>query len=246
MTGRRDHYQEMFLHASQPEPSPEVDGAWGRAFRKKDPSTQGRFTHVLLGPQMIWQLSPSHWCQRPRTEGDQGDHSCTGTHTQCSATASPLGQEQLQWQKIVNDLPKCGHGSPASKLTVWGRRHTVALGEVAASQLSCSQSSMGTALTWQSCCPPPSPALPQFSFNQSAPCKVQLEGRSFQQGQGQVSDQLQFALRSFTCMTLSAVNTGSIWGWTVNTEGSHSDLCTLPSLSFQSSRHKKPLLVSTG
>lgn len=55
----------------------------------------------------------------------------------------------------------------------------MALGEVAASRLSCSQSSMGTAFTWQSCCPPPSPE-PQFSFNQSAPCKVQLEGRSFQ------------------------------------------------------------------
>lgn len=56
----------------------------------------------------------------------------------------------------------------------------MALGEVAVSWLSCSQGSMGTALTWQICCPPPSPAL-QFSFIQSAPCKVQLEGRSFQQ-----------------------------------------------------------------
>lgn len=66
------------------------------------------------------------------------------------------------------DLPKCR------------RKQAHNLREVAASRLSCSQSSMGTAFTWQSCFPPPSPA-PQFSFNQSAPCKVQLEDRSFQQ-----------------------------------------------------------------
>lgn len=66
------------------------------------------------------------------------------------------------------DLPKCR------------RKQAHSLGEVAASWLSCSQSSMGTAFMWQSCCPPPSPA-PQFSFNQSAPCKVQLEDRSSQQ-----------------------------------------------------------------
>lgn len=89
----------------------------------------------------------------------------------------------------------------------------MALGEVAASWLSCSKSSIGTTLTWQSYCLPLSPA-PRFSFNQPAPWKVQLEGRSsqwsvpgsFQQGQGQVLDQLQFALRSFTCM----VNASSI------------------------------------
>lgn len=49
----------------------------------------------------------------------------------------------------------------------------MALGEVAASWLSCSKSSIGTALTWQSNCLPPSPA-PRFSFNQAAPWKIQL------------------------------------------------------------------------
>lgn len=189
----------------------------GGGCSRTDSNTQGRSTHVLLVPRTIWQLSPSRWCQRPRTEEPELT-TAAQEHTH-SATASPQGQEWPQWQKTVKDLPKCGHRRSASKPTVWGRRHMMALGEVAASWLSCSQSSIGTTLTWQSNCLPPSPA-PRFSFNQPAPWKVQLEGRSsqwsvpgsFQQGQGQVSDQLQFALRSFTCMALSAVNTGSVWG----------------------------------
>lgn len=80
MTGRSGDYQEMFLHTSQPKPSPEVEGSQGRACSRTDPSTQGRCTHVLLGPQTIWQLSPSRWCQRPGTEEPEVTTAAQNTH----------------------------------------------------------------------------------------------------------------------------------------------------------------------
>lgn len=71
----------------------------------------------------------------------------------------------------------------------------MALGEVAASWLSCSHSSMGTALTWQSCCPPPALPLSSALYSQphvksnwraGASSRTSQPG-NFQQGQGQIS-----------------------------------------------------------